>query len=47
MDSIIAELQERVAELRRGPTGRSVSIAITHLETSILWLLKAQRDGEV
>lgn len=41
MDSILDQLERTVKELEAAPTSRAKSIAITHLQTAILWLQKA------
>ena len=38
MDSMFDALERIVKELQAGPTSREVSIALTHLQTAILWL---------
>lgn len=42
MDDIISRLERQVKELEAAPTSRAKSIAITHLQTAILWLREAE-----
>jgi hypothetical protein len=38
--SAITDLESALTTLREAPPSREISIAITHIETAILWLKK-------
>jgi len=44
MDSVIDRLEREVKELEAAPTSRAKSIAITYLQTAILWLQQAASE---
>lgn len=43
MDSIIDIIEQQIKYLQAGPTSREVSVAITQLQTGLLWLREAKR----
>lgn len=45
MLSVIVDLERAVKELEAAPTSRAKSIAITHLQTAILWLQKVENES--